>query len=273
MEWRFDVNEKFMLRAIELARLGMGSVSPNPMVGCVIVHDGVIIGEGYHAEYGKSHAEVIAINRIKNKEFLRDSTLYVTLEPCSHHGKTPPCADFILQSRIPNIVVGTKDPFSKVAGNGIKKLQDGGCNVINGYLEDKCVELNRRFFIFHQKRRPFIVLKWAQTADGYIDTDRTHEQYGRPTWITNDLSRIAVHKMRSDESAILVGTNTARIDNPSLTTREWSGKTPLRLLIDKELALPASLSLLDQRVPTVVYTAEDITIQIPKLLILQVQLS
>ena len=254
----FEVDEKFMLRAIELARLGMGTVSPNPMVGCVIVHNGVIIGEGYHSEFGKAHAEVNAVNRVKNKNLLKESTLYVTLEPCSHHGKTPPCADLILLHRIPNVVVGTTDPFAEVAGRGIKRLREGGCLVIVGYLEEKCIELNRRFFTFHQKKRPFIILKWAQTADGFIDIDRSHEHYGQPTWITNDLSRIAVHKMRTDESAILVGTNTAKKDNPSLTVRDWSGKPPLRLVIDKDMKLPAGLSLFDGRVPTVVYTAHEV---------------
>lgn len=255
----FDVDEKFMLRAIGLARLGMGNVSPNPMVGCVIVHHGVIIGEGYHREYGKAHAEVNAVNSVKNKALLKESTLYVTLEPCSHHGKTPPCTDLILQCGIPNVVVGTIDPFAQVAGRGLEKLRKGCCNVLQGYLEALCIALNRRFFTFHQKKRPYIILKWAQTADGFIDVDRTQEHYGQPTWITNDLSKIAVHKMRADESAILVGTNTAHKDNPSLTVREWSGKSPLRLVIDKDLKLSGGLTLFDQSVPTVVYTSREVS--------------
>ena len=254
---QFDVDEKFMMRAIDLARLGMGSVSPNPMVGCVIVHHNVIIGEGYHAEYGKAHAEVNAVNRVRNKELLKDSTIYVTLEPCAHYGKTPPCADLILLHRIPRVVIGTIDPFAEVAGKGVKRLRDGGCEVLSGFCEEKCVELNRRFFTFHQKKRPFIILKWAQTADGFIDIDRSSEHYGQPTWITNDLSRIAVHKMRTDEAAILVGTNTARKDNPSLTVRDWSGKHPLRLVIDREDKLPRGLTLFDHCEPTVVYTSRD----------------
>ena len=256
MERLFDVDEKFMLRAIELARFGMGTVSPNPMVGCVIVHDGLIIGEGYHCEFGMPHAEVNAVNRVKNKSLLKESTLYVTLEPCSHHGKTPPCADLILRYEIPNIVVGTVDPFAEVAGKGIKKLRDGGCNVMEGFCEEKCVELNRRFFTYHQQKRPFVILKWAQTADGFIDIDRSHEHYGQPTWITNELSRIAVHKMRSDESAILVGTNTAKKDNPSLTVRDWSGTAPLRVVLDRAMKLPSVLTLFDQHEPTVVYTSQ-----------------
>ena len=258
----FDVDEKFMLRAIEVARFGMGNVAPNPMVGCVIVHNGVIIGEGYHCEYGKSHAEVNAVNSVKNKELLKESTLYVTLEPCSHHGKTPPCSELILQHSIPNVVVGTIDPFAQVAGRGLEKLRNGGCKVLKGYFEDKCIELNRRFFTFHQKKRPYIILKWAQTADGYIDIDRSQEHFGQPTWITNDLSRIAVHKMRTDESAILVGTNTARKDNPSLTVREWSGRSPLRLVIDKDMKLSPELALFDQSVPTIVYTSKEVSDQI-----------
>jgi diaminohydroxyphosphoribosylaminopyrimidine deaminase/5-amino-6-(5-phosphoribosylamino)uracil reductase len=254
----FDVDEKFMLRAVELARTGMGNVSPNPMVGCVIVHEGVIIGEGYHREFGKGHAEVNAINSVKNPELLLDSTLYVTLEPCSHHGKTPPCSDLILLRQIPRVVVGAHDPFVEVAGRGIEKLRNGGCMVIERFIEEKCAALNRRFFTFHQKKRPYVILKWAQTADGFIDIDRSHEYYGQPTWITNDLSRIAVHKMRSDESAILVGTHTAKKDNPSLTVRDWSGQSPLRLLIDKEMKLPNDLSLFDRSVPTVVYTSHEI---------------
>jgi len=252
----FDVDEKYMLRAIAIARSGMGNVAPNPMVGCVIVHQDVIIGEGYHREFGKFHAEVNAVNSVKDKSLLKQSTMYVTLEPCAHHGKTPPCTDLILQYGIPNVVVGTVDPFVQVAGRGLEKLRNGGCKVLHGYLEAACMELNRRFFTFHQNQRPYILLKWAQTADGFIDIDRSQEHYGQPTWITNDLSRIAVHKMRVDESAILVGTNTAKKDNPSLTVREWIGQPPLRLVIDKELKLPAGIALFDQSVPTVVYTAK-----------------
>jgi len=255
----FDVCEKYMLRAIEVARLGMGNVSPNPMVGCVIVHNDIIIGEGYHCEFGKSHAEVNAVNSVKNKELLTESTLYVTLEPCSHFGKTPPCSDLILLYGIPNIVVGTIDPFVQVAGKGIEKLRNGGCQVISGYLGERCIELNRRFFTFHQMKRPYIILKWAQTADGFIDIDRSLEQYGQSTWITNDLSRIAVHKMRADESAIMVGTNTAMKDNPSLTVREWFGRSPLRLVIDKDMKLSAGLALFDHSIPTVVYTSKELS--------------
>jgi diaminohydroxyphosphoribosylaminopyrimidine deaminase / 5-amino-6-(5-phosphoribosylamino)uracil reductase len=256
MEGPFEIDQKFMARALELAQLGIGNVAPNPMVGCVIVHQGKIIGEGYHREYGKAHAEVNAINSVIYRDLLPESTLYVTLEPCSHHGKTPPCADLIILEKIPNIVIGTIDPFAGVAGKGVGKLHRAGCKVEVGVLEEECQELNRRFFTFHQKKRPYIILKWAQTEDGFIDIDRSVEYFGQPTWITNDLSRIAVHKMRSEESAILVGTNTAQKDNPSLTVRDWFGSHPLRLVIDRDLRLSPDLELFNQKFPTVVYTSK-----------------
>jgi diaminohydroxyphosphoribosylaminopyrimidine deaminase/5-amino-6-(5-phosphoribosylamino)uracil reductase len=252
----FIIENKFMVRALELAELGKGNVAPNPMVGCVIVNNGKIIGEGYHQEYGKAHAEVNAINSVKNRKLLPESTLYVVLEPCSHFGKTPPCSDLIVKEKIPNVVIGTSDPFDKVAGSGIEKLKKAGCNVEVGVLEEECKDLNRRFFTFHQKRRPFIILKWAQTEDGFIDVDRSIQDYGQPTWITNELSRIAVHKMRSEESAILVGTNTILKDNPSLTVRVWSGRQPLRLVVDRCLRLPAEVELFNQKCPTVVFTSK-----------------
>jgi diaminohydroxyphosphoribosylaminopyrimidine deaminase/5-amino-6-(5-phosphoribosylamino)uracil reductase len=245
-----------MVRALELAELGKGNVAPNPMVGCVIVNNGKIIGEGYHKEYGKAHAEVNAINSVKNRELLPESTLYVVLEPCSHFGKTPPCSDLIVKEKIPNVVIGTSDPFDKVAGSGIEKLKKAGCNVEVGVLEEECKDLNRRFFTFHQKKRPFIILKWAQTEDGFIDVDRSIQDYGQPTWITNELSRIAVHKIRSEESAILAGTNTILKDNPSLTVRVWSGRQPLRLVVDRCLRLPAEVELFNQKCPTVVFTSK-----------------
>jgi len=257
MERPFEIDQKFMSRALELAQLGIGNVAPNPMVGCVIVHQGKIIGEGYHCEYGKAHAEVNAINSLINRDLLPESTLYVTLEPCSHYGKTPPCADLIIREKIQNVVIGTIDPYSQVAGTGAEKLRNAGCQVEIGVMEAECKELNRRFFTFHQKKRPYIILKWAQTEDGFIDIDRAVEHYGQPTWITNDLSRIAVHKMRSEESAILVGTNTAQKDNPSLTVRDWNGSHPLRLVIDRNLRLSADLELFNQKSPTVVFTSKD----------------
>lgn len=256
MQEPFGIDLKFMERALELAQLGIGNVAPNPMVGCVIVHQGKIIGEGYHREYGRDHAEVNAINSVIERDLLPKSTLYVTLEPCSHFGKTPPCSDLIIRNKIPNVVIGTIDPFAEVAGTGIDKLQNAGSRVVVGVLEEECKELNRRFFTFHQKRRPYIFLKWAQTEDGFIDIDRSMEQFGQPTWITNDLSRIAVHKMRSEESAILVGTNTVQKDNPSLTVRDWSGSHPLRLTIDRNMRLSPELELFNQKCPTIVFTSK-----------------
>jgi diaminohydroxyphosphoribosylaminopyrimidine deaminase/5-amino-6-(5-phosphoribosylamino)uracil reductase len=246
--------EKFMSRAVELAKLGMGQVAPNPMVGCVIVHDGLIIGEGYHRKYGEAHAEVNAIRSVKNPQLLRQSTMYVTLEPCSHFGKTPPCADLVVEMKIPKVVVGSFDPNEKVSGRGIQKLREAGCEVVTGILEEECIRMNRRFMTVHQKRRPYIILKWAQTEDGFIDRAREEAEFGKPTWITNDLSRIAVHKMRSDEAAILVGTKTALKDNPSLTVREWSGNHPLRMVLDRRGILPKTCALLDQSTETLVFT-------------------
>jgi len=243
-----------MSRAIELAKLGMGRVAPNPMVGCVIVHNGLIIGEGYHRKYGEAHAEVNAINSVKNLLLLCESTVYVTLEPCSHFGKTPPCADLIFAKRIPKVVVGSFDPNEKVAGRGLERLKNAGIEVITGILEEECNRMNRRFLTVHEKKRPYIILKWAQTEDGFIDRTRDEEEFGQPTWITNDLSRIAVHKMRSDEAAILVGTNTALKDNPSLTVRHWSGNHPLRMVLDRRGILPKSCALLDQSTETIVFT-------------------
>lgn len=269
MEGKFIIENKFMARAIELAESGKGNVAPNPMVGCVIVNKGKIIGEGYHQEFGKAHAEVNAVNSVKNQDLLVESTLYVTLEPCSHFGKTPPCSDLIIRKRIPNIAIGTSDPFNKVSGTGIEKLKAGGCSVEVGILEEECKNLNRRFFTFHQKKRPYIILKWAQSEDGFIDIDRSVEYFGQPTWITNEISRIFVHKMRSEESAVLVGTNTAFKDNPSLNVRVWSGKSPLRLVIDRNLRLPANLELFNQKYPTIVFTSKQIE-SIPNLEYLQI---
>jgi diaminohydroxyphosphoribosylaminopyrimidine deaminase/5-amino-6-(5-phosphoribosylamino)uracil reductase len=255
MEDLFTVEEKFMSRALELAQMGKGNVAPNPMVGCVIVHDSNIIGEGYHQEYGKGHAEVNAINSVKDRHLLPSSTAYVTLEPCSHFGKTPPCADLLIREKIRNVVIGTKDPFEQVAGSGIEKLLKAGVNVKTGILEEECLELNKRFFTFHLKKRPYIILKWAQTEDSFIDIDRTVEYFGQPTWITNEISRIAVHKLRAEESAILVDTNTAQKDNPSLTVRVWSGNHPLRIVVDRQLRLSKDLELFSRKTPTLVYTS------------------
>ncbi|MBV5313266.1 MAG: bifunctional diaminohydroxyphosphoribosylaminopyrimidine deaminase/5-amino-6-(5-phosphoribosylamino)uracil reductase RibD [Prolixibacteraceae bacterium] len=250
-----STSEIFMQRCLDLALLGMGEVAPNPMVGCVIVHDGIIIGEGYHEKFGQAHAEVNAIRSVQNQELLKESTLYVSLEPCAHFGKTPPCSDLIIENRIPNVVIGTVDPFAKVAGKGIERMQNSGIKVDVGVLETECRELNRRFFTFHEKQRPYILLKWAQTLDGFIDTDRT--EYLHPTWITNAFAKRLVHKQRSEESGILIGTDTAKFDNPALTVREWVGNQPIRMVIDRTGRLDLDLHLFDRKAPTWVFTNQE----------------
>ena len=246
-------HEKYMRRCLDLAALGIGYVSPNPMVGAVVVMDTAIIGEGYHHKYGESHAEVNAINQVINKfdnsaELLKQSTLYVSLEPCAHYGKTPPCVDLIIKHKIPKVVVGCADPFEAVNGKGIEKLLDAGVNVVTGVLEKECRWLNRRFFTRVQKHRPYIILKWAQTADGFFAPD-DNSQY----WITGPGSRRLVHQWRSEEDAVLVGKNTAAIDNPQLNVRYAQGKSPKRIVIDRRLELNKTLNLFDQSVETLVF--------------------
>lgn len=241
-------DELYMQRALELARLGSGYTSPNPMVGCVIVHEGQIIGEGWHQRYGGPHAEVKAVAAVEDKSLLPKSTAYVTLEPCSHFGKTPPCADLLISHGVKDIVICNTDPNPLVAGNGIKKLFDTGAQVRVGVLEEQGLELNKRFFTFHSKKRPFILLKWAETADGFIaGPDYKQEQ------ISGKLAQRLVHKWRTEEQAILVGSRTALHDNPRLSTRHWAGHNPLRVVIDKQLQLPQHLHLFDKTQPTVVY--------------------
>lgn len=247
-----SLHEKYMHRCIELAELGKGNTAPNPMVGAVIVCDKKIIGEGYHRKYGEAHAEVNAINSVKDKSFLKQSTIYVSLEPCSHYGKTPPCANLIVDLGIPNVVVGTIDTASHVSGQGIKILKSAGINVTVGILEKKCKELNKRFFTFHEKKRPYIILKWAQTKDGFIDIIRSNNNTKQPTWITNEYSKALVHKWRAEEQAILIGTNTAKEDNPSLTTRNWVGNNPLRVVLDRELKLDPKLSIFNNDAKTLI---------------------
>ena len=245
-----NIHEKYIKRCIELARNGLGNTYPNPMVGSVIVHNNTIIGEGWHQKAGEAHAEVNAINSVRNEKLLKNSTIYVSLEPCSHFGKTPPCSDLIIAKGIKNVVIGTMDPFAKVAGRGIKKLMDAGCQVKVGVLEDECLELNKRFFTFHKKQKPFIILKWAQTNNGFIAP--AFKDKNRPVWITNKYSGQLVHKWRSEESSILVGTNTALKDNPSLNIRKWTGNDPTRILIDKDMKTPADFSLMDGKQKTIV---------------------
>lgn len=243
--------EKYMQRCIELAGNGLCNVSPNPMVGAVIVCDERIIGEGYHIRCGEAHAEVNAIRSVKDESLLERSTIYVSLEPCSHYGKTPPCADLIIEKKIPRIVIGCQDPFSKVAGRGIQKLRDAGREVIVGVLEAECRQLIRKFITFHTFHRPYITLKWAESQDGFIDLNRTA---GNPVKLSTPLTSMIVHKKRSESDAIMVGTRTALLDNPSLTVRNWYGKNPIRIVLDKDLSLPTSLHLFDGSVPTLIFT-------------------
>jgi len=248
-------DELYIFRCIELAKNGFGNVAPNPMVGCVVVNNEKIIGEGYHKKYGEPHAEVNAINSVKDKELLKDSTLFVNLEPCSHFGKTPPCSDFIILNKIPKVRIGCVDSSSKVAGKGIDKLKKAGIDVKVGILEKESRELNKRFFTFHEKKRPYIILKWAQTSDNFIDFERKDNESPHVNWITGKELKITVHKWRSEEQAIIVGTNTALKDNPQLSVREWQGKNPLRIVLDEKLILPETLNLLDNSTPTLVFTA------------------
>ena len=247
-------------RCIQLAYNGLGTTYPNPLVGCVIVHDGKIIGEGWHQKAGEPHAEVRAIASVKDKSLLAESTLYVSLEPCSHYGKTPPCADLIITHRIPRVVIGTTDPFAKVAGRGIEKLRAAGCEVTVGVMEKECRELNKRFFTFHAQKRPYIILKWAQTRDGFIAPLQQAQQ--TPVWISNAFSQQLTHLWRAQEGAILVGKHTVEKDNPSLTTRHWVGNNPLRLVIDNEHSLAKTLAIF-QGDPTVVLTISP-TLSMPK---------
>lgn len=247
-------DEKYIRRCIELASNGLCNAAPNPMVGAVIVHNGKIIGEGYHARCGEGHAEVNAIRSVKDESLLKESTIYVSLEPCSHYGKTPPCADLIISKGIPRVVVGCIDPFSQVSGRGIQKLRNAGIDVTVGVLEDECKNLIRRFVTFNTQKRPYITLKWAESADGYIDINR---ESGSPVVLSTPITSMYVHKQRAEHKAILVGRRTALLDNPSLTTRNWYSANPLRLVIDRNLTLPSDLRLFDHSTPTLVFTEKE----------------
>lgn len=250
-------DEKYMMRCIQLARNGCLGAAPNPMVGAVVVCDGQIIGEGYHARCGEAHAEVNAINCVKDESLLRRSTLYVSLEPCAHYGKTPPCARLIVSKGIPKVVIGCQDPFSKVSGKGIEILRNAGCEVVLGVLEKACQDLNKAFFTVQLKHRPFITLKWAQSADGFMDVIRDGDE---PVKLSSPLTQMVAHKRRSEHQAIMVGTRTAWLDNPSLNVRAWSGPQPSRIVIDKDLTLPRQLNLFDDSQPTLVVTEKSETI-------------
>ena len=286
------IHQKYIQRCLELARLGAGYVAPNPMVGAVLVYEGRIIGEGWHQQYGKAHAEVNCIASVKEEDrnLISQSILYVSLEPCAHHGKTPPCADLIIQHKIPRVVIGCRDPFKEVdarlndavgQGKGIEKLKAAEVEVEVGILEKECKELNKRFFTFHTLHRPYVILKWAQTADGkmaaspspsaggvlasgtsnsYIEFENSQNppSEGREArlLISNEYSNRLVHKWRSEEASILVGTNTAMLDDPELTTRLWSGSSPVRLVVDMNLRLPSSLKIFNQPVRTIIFNTK-----------------
>lgn len=246
-------DEKYMQRCLQLAVKGRGQVSPNPMVGAVIVYNDKIIGEGYHRCYGQAHAEVNAINSVKDKSLLSESTVYVSLEPCAHYGKTPPCAQLLIDCKVTRVVIGSRDPFPSVSGRGIEMLHNAGTDIKLGVLESEAKELNREFFTRQQKNRPYVYLKWAESRDGFIDRDRNSNQE-EPTLISNDFTRVLVHKERSEIDAIMVGTNTALKDNPSLTTRLWSGKNPVRIVLDRNRQISTHINLMNNDAPTWIFT-------------------
>ncbi len=262
-----DIHSIYMQRCLELAALGAGHTAPNPMVGALLVFEDHIIGEGFHQKYGETHAEVNCLNdAIQNgdTDLISRSTLYVSLEPCAHFGKTAPCADLIIKNKIPKVVIGCRDPFEEVNGKGIEKLKVAGVEVETGILEKECKELNKRFFTFHQQHRPYIILKWAQTSDGKIAAHLNPPPAGGGTFehsankrlfISNEYSNRLVHKWRSEESAILIGTNTALLDDPELTVRHWTGPSPVRLVIDMDLRLPVSLKIFNQQVRTIIFNS------------------
>lgn len=251
-----NLNEHYINRCLQIAKNGLGSTRPNPMVGAVIVYENKIIGEGYTSSYGEAHAEVNAINSVSNKSLLSKSTLYVTLEPCSHYGKTPPCSDLIIHHNIPKVIIGCIDDNPEVAGKGIKRLVDVGCDLTVGVLERKCKEHHKRFFTFHNKKRPYIILKWAETSNGFIAPTTKTEL--KPVWITNIYSRQLVHKWRAEEQAILVGTHTVEQDNPSLTVRHWTGNNPIRIVINKTNKLHKNHSVFNNAAETISISEETI---------------
>ncbi len=245
-------DEKYMTRCLQLARCGAEGAPPNPMVGAVLVHDGRIIGEGFHRRCGEAHAEVNAIASVRERHLIPSATLYVSLEPCAHYGRTPPCADLIVRERIPRVVIGCRDTFARVNGEGIRRLQEAGIDVTVGVLEEACRRLNRRFFVFHGEGRPWVTLKWAQSEDGFIDRLR-EDASTSPVGLSSPFTQVLVHRLRAQSQAILVGTRTALLDNPTLTTRLWPGANPLRLTIDRHNTLPADLHLKDGEAPSHIY--------------------
>ncbi|MCB0399948.1 MAG: bifunctional diaminohydroxyphosphoribosylaminopyrimidine deaminase/5-amino-6-(5-phosphoribosylamino)uracil reductase RibD [Winogradskyella sp.] len=256
-----QTHENYIKRCLQIAKNGLGTTRPNPMVGAVIVYNNRIIGEGFTSPYGGPHAEVNAINAVNNKSLLKDSTMYVTLEPCSHFGKTPPCSNLIIEHKILNVVIGCVDDNPEVAGKGIAKLREHGCHVIVGVLEKECKEHLKRFFTFHNKKRPYIILKWAETQDGFIAPKTKDEQ--KPVWITNIYSRQLVHKWRAEEQAILVGTNTVIEDNPSLTVRDYEGQNPIRIVLDLNNKLNNNYLVFDSSAKTMKLTNKELNINKP----------
>ncbi len=245
-----DTAEQYMRRCLELAALGAGRVAPNPMVGAVLVHEGRIIGEGYHMQYGGPHAEVNAVRSVQpeDQHLVPESVIYVTLEPCAHHGKTPPCADLIINQGIKKVVIGCRDPFAEVDGKGIAKLKAAGVEVVLGVLEPESRRLNKRFFTFHEQKRPYIILKWAESADGYMG------KTGENVLISGEEARRWTHRLRSEENAIMAGTGTVMTDNPALNTRYWPGKDPVRILIDRHHRVPETHRVFDGSQPTLVFS-------------------
>ncbi len=257
-------NDKlFMQRCLNLAENGLGKTYPNPLVGSVIVHENKIIGEGWHHQAGSPHAEINAIKSVKDKSLLQNSTLYVNLEPCSHEGKTPPCVNAIKKYKIPKVVISSIDPNPKVAGNGIRILKDSGCEVKQSVLEEKSKFINRRFFTYHQKKRPFVILKWAQTIDNYISPKHNEKSENKIFWISSDKSIQKTHKWRSEESAILVGVQTVINDNPNLTTRKWVGNNPTRLILDPNNRIPKNSNLYSDRQKTILFNKKTIRSENP----------
>lgn len=254
-------HEDYIRRCIQIGSNGLGTAQPNPMVGAVIVYNNRIIGEGYTSPYGGSHAEVNAINSVHDISLLSESTLYVTLEPCSHFGKTPPCSDLIIKHQIPRVVIGCIDDNPEVAGRGVKKLRDSGCEVILGILEEDCKNHHKRFFTFHNKKRPYIILKWAESGDGYIAPKTKKEK--QPVWITNAYSRQLVHRWRSEEHAILVGTTTVMEDNPSLTVRDWKGLNPIRVVLDRSKKLDVEYAVFNTKAKTIRLLEDHINYDLP----------
>jgi len=250
-----DIHIKYMKRCIELASKGIGKTYPNPMVGCVIVHNDKIIGEGLHQEYGYNHAEVNAINSVVDKDLLRESTLYVNLEPCNHYGKTPPCTELILKKEIKNVIIGSKDPNNVVNGNGIKTLVSNGCNVEFGILKNECDELNKRFFTFHNRKRPYIILKWAESKDGFISPKKSDRNKREVFWISNEESKKLSHYFRSQEHSILVGVQTVIDDDPELTTRIVDGNSPIKIILDPNNRIPLNSKVLSNKSETIIFSS------------------